>query len=288
MSLIVVRKNRNKIWIVSDTKLTHPPPKKPEERVAFPNDSLIKIIIINPHICVAFANEIDGVDEVIRKCRQLRMNYLEMIDILFNFHVNNQARTDFILAFSFFDVNIIFEIKKLKKSEEQSSWIGSAEGFNEFQKHMNRSEGPLKKDDVFSEMKDALHKVIESGVDPGVNGFMISASNDGFFFTYDSYIKAYFPARTFNKNSRNTKDGYTVLSYGTAEEGGYNVHVFPPGPNCLTLAIHVQQGNFGVVYASNDGGLLTPTFFANVTETEFANLTKKKYNIFPHGFTSGI
>jgi hypothetical protein len=113
-------------------------------------------------------------------------------------------------------------------------------------------------------------KVIESSVEPSVNGFGISVSNDDKFFTYGSKIESYILPQT-------SSPGFSVMGLCTAQDGGYSVHFFPPNPNHTALAIYVIQGRFGIIYKSNDGGLLQPEVFSNIEESEFAKITESRY-----------
>jgi len=69
MSLIVAKKEGGNIYIVSDTKLTNPENLNRVEMVAPEEFSAIKIIIINPHISIAFAGEISYAKDAIAFCR---------------------------------------------------------------------------------------------------------------------------------------------------------------------------------------------------------------------------
>ncbi len=278
MSLIVVRKQENKIFIVGDTKLTFPDARNPGEKVTSPLDSIIKATILNRHLCLCFAGDYDkSVDDIIRECRALKMDFQSMLEILLKYNVNKEHKTEFILCYSMMNIGRVWCVKNgIKIFEEHGCWIGSIDGFNQYQESFSL----VQKTDMNAMMKDAFSKILINPKDTGVNGFLISVSNISSFFEYDSFIQAYLPDRRYDENSPyKVGKGSFVITYGTAAEGGYTVNVMPSSRNHEILPIYVLQGNFGVIYKTNLGGLLHPELIRDVNEDTFIALLKKKYGI---------
>jgi hypothetical protein len=230
MSLIVVRKQENQIFIVGDTKLTFPDARNPGEKVATPLDSVIKSTILNRHLCLCFAGDYDdSVDDIIRQCRALKMNYQTMLEILLKYNIETRHKTEFILCYSMMKIGRVWSIKNgLKTMEDHGCWIGSIDGFSQFQECYSQ----VQKTDMHAMRKDAFSKILVNPKDPGVSGFLISASNISSFFEYDCFVQAYFQDRRYDENSPyRVGKGHFVLTYGTAAEGGYNVYLMPSSRN---------------------------------------------------------
>ncbi len=278
MSLVVAKKEKNRIYIVSDTKLTYPVEIFPEKKLSSPKEGIIKSTITNPHICISFAGETEGVDDLIKKCRVFKDELDKIKKTIFQFHKAKNAKTEFILCVTHYPFYAIYEIKNLQCKETSSSWIGDDNGFNEFQKYWHDLKVSQPNQDTQYIMEKALESVIESNIALSVNGFVISLSNEKNYFEYKSYISAYMPGRVLTSR-------ISVLTYGTAQEGGYNVHIFPSNRDSSVLAIHIQQGNFGIIYHAKNNDLLRPEIISDVDEFEFAEITKLKYDVVPIGAT---
>jgi hypothetical protein len=284
MSLIVVRKQGYQICIVGDTRLTLPMARNPEEKVLAPLDSIIKTTILNQHICLCFAGELDGVDELTRNCRGLKMDYYTILNLLLKFNQDSNGKTEFILCLSIMNISRIWSIKNGQKSEEpHGSWIGSADAFNLFQEYYSK----VQKTDIHAMIKDAFQKLLTDSKVPEVNGFVISISNPAGFFSYDTYAQIDLPPRTYNADSPyRINQNMFVVTHGTAAEGGYNIYIFPSSKNFEVLPIHIMQGNFGLIYKSNRGGLMYPEIIKDVDEGTFATYVNKNYGITVSGRTS--
>ncbi len=205
------------------------------------------------------------------------MDYPAMLEILLKYNIETKHRTEFILCFSMMKIGRVWSIKNgVKTLEEYGCWIGSIDGFNQFQECLSL----VQKTDLHAMMKDAFGKVLINPEDPGVSGFLISVSNNTSFFEYDSFIQAYFPDRRYDENSPyRVGKGHFVLTYGTAAEGGYNLNLMPSSCDHEVLPIHILQGKFGVIYISDRGGLMHPKLIRDVNEEAFIDLLKKKYAI---------
>ncbi len=126
-------------------------------------------------------------------------------------------------------------------------------------------------------MSEAFRMVMESSMENSVNGFQISVANLNGYFTYQNRMQMSIPSQTLPA-------GYSTLTHGSPQKGGYSVHFFPSNPAFTVLPVHVLQGNFGIVYKATNGGLLWPEVVPNISEREFARLTMSKYRISPPAF----
>ena len=273
MSLIIAKRDGEKIYIVGDTKLTsYPLELYPSQMVSSPQEGVVKVTIINPNICICFAGNIEGVDELIRLCRGIRSNLTRILNELLAFNKSVNGRTEFILAVSAHPLYKIFEIKNLLLTETIASWIGSHRGFSKFQEKWTFLRETQSRMGIDYHMSQALKSVIESGIEPSVNGFSIAAGNEARIFSYRSRIEMYVLPQII-------PPGFSTVGHGTAQEGGYSIHFFPSNKNFTVLAVHVLQGRFGVVYKAKEGGLLWPEVFSDIDEAEFSKMTYSKFGI---------
>ena len=272
MSLIIAKQEGNDIYIVADTKLTYAHSENhPDQKIASPGQGVVKVTIINPGICICFAGDVEGVDQVITVCRG-HMDLLRILNELETFHKFSKGQTEFIVAVSHHPFYRIFEIKGLQRSESKSSWIGSNNGFSEFQRYFSVLHTAVQKMSLDFNMKQAFRNVLESSVDQSVNGFLISVSNPFKSFQYDNRLDLDILPQVLPA-------GYSTLGHGSPQKGGFTVHFFPTNQNFTVLPVHILQGNFGVIYKSVNGGLLWPEVILDISERAFAKIVMEKYGI---------
>lgn len=273
MSLIVARKSGSLIHVVSDTKLTYPEEKFPNKSLAAPLDGVIKTTILNPQICIAFAGEYEAAEEAIKICRRYDIMISDIKEHLLTVNKVTDGKTEFILCVGFPEYSI-YEIKSMKITQCLSAWIGSSSAFNIFQeKALQPRTTPKTVDSILDE---AMDHVLKSGLAPEVNGYRVSVTNDGNFFHYKNYMATNMPSHTYTLKANQ----FAVIDiYGTAEEGGYSVSFSENEGRHDMVAIHVRQGEFGVLYEIKNGGLLWPTVISNVDEHEFNDMLQSRFGI---------
>lgn len=273
MSLIVARKKGVHIYLVSDTKLTFPQEKFPDKKLAAPGDGVIKIALLNPQICIAFAGDDYGpAENAIAYCRKNQLLPSKIRKHLLEVNQANNKGIEFILAVGFPEY-AIYEIKDLKVTQTESAWIGSNAGFNVFQETALENSGDKKFDNV---MDEAMDFVLKSGRVPEVMGFRVAVTNEGNFFHYKNYMSTMVPARTYTFKGGGS---HTIEIYGTPQEGGYTVSFLDNEGRPDVLSIHVRQGEFGVLYEMRNHGLLWPTVISDVDEHEFNDVLLSRHGI---------
>jgi len=283
MSLIVARKIGNDIHFYGDTKLTYPENEFPNQLLASPKESVIKICIINEQLCIAFAGEVEAAEQAIKYCRYRHdLTSHEIKEYLLNIVQQLNNKTEFILGIGFPHFSI-YEIKNSIARESPSAWIGSQNGFNIFQENaLDKNNSSKKLDTIISE---SLDHVIKSGKVPEVNGFIVHASNKSGFFRYHGYMQTSIPPRTYTFKGG---QGHILEVYGTAQEGGYSVSFCENGGRSDMAAIHVRQGEFGILYELKNQAFLWPTVINKVDEHEFNDILYEKYNIQPPAIFSPL
>jgi tetratricopeptide (TPR) repeat protein len=275
MSLIVAKKQGAVIHIVSDTKLTYPD-RLPIKPLAAPGDGVIKTTILSPQICIAFAGEVDPAEEAIKVCRGYGFMINEIKEYLLEVNKMTGANTEFILCVGFPEYSI-YAIKNKEIVQSNFAWIGSNPAFSIFQEKALEEKTIKKTFD--SILDDSMDHVLKSGLVTEVNGFRVSVSNEGNFFHYKNYMTTNIPARTYT--SSDTNNGHIIEVYGTPEEGGYSVSFCENEGRNDVVAIHVRQGEFGVLYEIRNNGLLRPDVISNVDEHEFNDILQSRFGIVP-------
>jgi hypothetical protein len=273
MSLIVARKNAVVFHLVSDTKLTFPEELFPNRALASPDDGVLKITILNPHLCIAFAGDVDPADEAIKVCRRYGHMINEIKMHLLSVNKSTIGKTEFILCVGFPEYTL-YEIKNEEINEVSFAWIGSKSAFSIFQENALNEKNISK--NLGSVLDDSIEYVIQSGRSPEVNGFRVSVSNEGNFFHFENYMTTSMPSRTytFKENQH-----HIIEVYGTAQEGGYSVSFCENGGRHDIVGIHIRQGEFGVLYEIKNEGLLWPKVISNVDEHEFNEILYSRFGI---------
>ena len=132
MSLIVARKVKNNLIILSDTKLT---PHNDERANNRPSDGTIKSYILSKQISVSFAGSQYFAEAALKKIgNSLDVEFIK--DVLLETHKESCKETDFILALDF-EYPSLFVIKDFRIEETENSWIGSQSGFNQYQGYLS-------------------------------------------------------------------------------------------------------------------------------------------------------
>jgi tetratricopeptide (TPR) repeat protein len=152
------------------------------------------------------------------------------------------------------------------------AWIGLETGYKAFEIRREEIEKTWPKDDFPYIIEQSLKKVIDDKIDPAINGFTISVSNANGVFQYRSAVIMDLLPRTL-------PPGFSVIGHGTAQEGAYTIRFFAANDSNTALAIHSLQGNFGIVYAIRNNGLLHPEIISDVDEEEFADIITPQFGI---------
>lgn len=147
MTLVVARQVNDEVYIVGDTKFTEVPGSILSESKKYIGG--LKVVLLAPGICVGFSGNVEIARNAIQGVYDKGVNLFEKnhaIDYFFEHHRYSMEKdpdnaTDFIIAVivernekpgTF--LKEIFRIADLKVSwENESTYIGSNDGFNSFQ-----------------------------------------------------------------------------------------------------------------------------------------------------------
>jgi hypothetical protein len=288
LSLIICRREKDSLLVVSDTKLTYPADQFPDKQSGHPSDGVIKTVIVNPNLCVSFAGDIEPAEEAIKQI-QPNDDLSRVLKVLRDKSHGN--RTDFIVCTSSPDIKI-FEIKDTICKEIQNSWIGSTNAFNRFQGYFNnqiqdKKSGPssfIKIEPTIGnsnlgKVSGAFDKVIDDSSVPEVDGFKVTVIIENGIFKYWGYIHNYMGLIELKIDPRMLGQKIPI-GHGSAGDGSYMVNFFRSNSNHNNVAIHILQGGLGIVYSRIDNGLLRPKIF-QMDEVDFIDFTKGTYDLGP-------
>jgi hypothetical protein len=288
LSLIICRRENDALLIVSDTKLTYPTDEFPNKQTGHPSDGVIKTVIISPTLCVSFAGDIGHAEDGIKQI-QPDDEITKVLKVLQDKSHGN--RTDFIVCTSQPDIKI-FEIKNAICNEVQNSWIGSSNAFNRFQGYLNnqiqeKKGGPSSfikieptvGNSSLGKISSAFDKVIDDSSVPEVDGFKVTVIIENGIFKYWGYLHNYMGLIELKIDPKMFRK-QIPLGHGSAGEGSFTVNFFRSNSNHNNVAIHILQGNLGIVYSRIDKGLLRPKIF-QMDEVDFVDFTEHTYDLGP-------
>lgn len=290
MSLIVGHKNGPDFNLVADTSLVDAPSGR---SVPFRN-TVAKIVVVNPHLCLAFADDAKRAGEALRTVHQNPgLSLPEILEIL---RVNSDGSTHphgdraSFLAAVYGPPSHLFQIEDGALTEKEVAWIGSRRAFKAFQGLRlgqirpqifsdylqmwlcRQPEQTLQPPKGFSasEMLTTMSLLIEAGKFPEVGGFPTVVSTEKGRFVYGSYHRL---SSSWSRSPRLPGGGRE--GHGGPDTGNFSQDFLPGflegGANVPT--IHIKQAALGVVYLPDpSSGLWTCVSYSNVTDRDFRSL----------------
>lgn len=290
MSLIVARKFKGHIFVVSDTKLTYPDKEKNT-----PEHGLIKTTNVSPNTSISFAGDIYYAEEALKQIQHSTdINHIS--EILLKTHCESSHETDFILSFVENGEPNLLTFKEGASTETETAWIGSSDGFDCFQKYFHDPDSipdtkgeityfkitklPDVEDKEVQEMYSSLFSsmlgVIEDTSVNEVGGFIVPVMYENSQFVYGHY--AHFFRQPIDADQEIPKDGSpATVQWGNAEDGAFAVN-FGGGKETV-IAIHFYQGNLGAIYSRENFGLMRPKMYAGWDEIDFVSMLKKDHDM---------
>lgn len=290
MTLVVSKIYDGLVSVVADTQLTLPNEILPTRR-NFVDNNIIKSIIIRRHICVSFSGNISFAKDAISQI--YKTDSIEKIrELLFNSHNCSNNQVDYILAISDGDPQI-FLYKDKKEAQYDTAWIGSNAAYSLYQEkyHSNTTvNDPLTGTHIdvmhlpdrllednyaeFSRIYSSFSSIIEANRCDDIGGFITHVFGDGDGFKYMSYAKSF---RRPLSNDESVPGEWSTVKWLGAEDGSYSVNL--AGSEGNVVAIHVRQGKFGVIFLTDEGGMLSPNLERDVDEIDFNDRIKARYDI---------
>ena len=293
MSLIVAKKFNERVFVISDTKLTYN-----EEEKNIITSGTIKTIIIGKEVNLSFAGYICYAEDLLKwiEINKNKINLHDLISALKIVNVKSCYQTEFILCIGGIEIKHteIIQIKDGKISDVESAWIGSYEAFRKFQEvYVSYNKFDIKElfggssiainiiqlpsnNKVLNEfyLKNfyAMNSVIQDSKIKEVDGFIVASIYISGSFRYLSY--AYCFPLGFNKQYviNNCTSTSHTLSLGSSEEGSYAISLC--GSSKISIPIYIPHGKIGILYSRKEGGLMKPTTYSDITQDDFSKKLK--------------
>lgn len=281
MSLIVARKgiieNSDVIFIVSDTRLTDP-----KNKVSLHwKKGVIKTNIINKKITISWVGGSRNADNALKQFSAMSCQNLSKDEIINFFYKSHQdsfnspgQSVDFIISCTDPDLEII-EIKEKRVIRNQvNSWIGSRPAFELFQKRI--SDYQLEYPYLSLYMIKSMENVVESQECLEVGDFAIGVfctKEKGCFFQ---------PRFSSMNNSQKFHYGVNFIEIGDSASGSYAVSLNPCLNKDNAIAFYFNQGEFCLLYLSDDGGVMrvkNEDVIKATTPDEFSKIVLDKYGL---------
>jgi tetratricopeptide (TPR) repeat protein len=296
MTLIVARKIDNTVSIVSDTLLTI----KSEGNIRLkqrPEDGTVKCIIINPTQCVSFAGNSEYARLALQQIRDGKIA-AEVIEILRHYTELSFGETEFLFCY-FETVLHMLKITWHDVEAGDNFHLGDDEAFNLFQRFLHKDNplhdannrfftGGVKHEsvdkrpvmshfrmwltpkmphDAFGEMSRAMDDVLYHTPVESVGGFKVHVVFNGTNFQYRRYQSL------TNEYIAPKPSGPMTFAKMDPESGSYYVNFAESGDPHQVAALHVLQGNLGVLYVREKYGLMKPWIY-RMHQVDFADFIK--------------
>ena len=260
MTLVVARIIENQIKILSDTKITDP-----SGTGQGLSNHILKAVIINPNLCICFAQTISKALRAIKEITIYGDSQNELDRVLMFFlekHREGNNDPDFIIA-ALKPHPSLHRISQGEMISTPATWIGNKDAFEDYQKHYQYV-SQLKElpEDISLCMEFAIRHLIDEAIYDDIGDFVIgvTSSPEGFsYINYTSGISAIRISPTGESDS---------ISSQTAAMGGNSYSVVTPRKVGIgAIGLHFYQGKFGaILYPTKNE---KPIIYANVTMDQF-------------------
>ena len=246
MTLIICRQIKEKIYIVSDSKVT--------DKNAVRNNPLtgnLKSLILNPYLSLSFAGNIHYAEKILELFYSNRIANLQQLVLqCLKANIESNNETDFIIASLENGNRIIIKISdKTAQQNQQNAWIGNQLAFNKFQEYYHTSNSDKKES---SKINKAFKSVIENEGIEDVADFCLSIETvyqeniKKHCFIYEMSAEVSFRPGTitFSKDKQSQ-----IIPFGGPEKGAF-LALYMRSFNLLkpAIAIHFPEGKFGVLF----------------------------------------
>ena len=279
MTIAIAKRIGPTIIAVSDTRISN----QLTGETTKPTGGIIKTMIPRPDVCISFAGPTVWVEKALSDIDISKSNHTEIRDHFFKWHLESGNCTDFLIAFSAIEKNILYSIKNGTCNEVDSGWIGSSDAFDEYQSIFHSSGGsvgqvgtaktniqllPCDEDAPNREvvrMLDAFKTLLSTSQLKEIGGFAVPAGLQKNGFGYLIYTQSItHPLRLDDMPPEFT------IPFSTAAEGGLTYEVgYASDTNVLPL--YFFQGNFGLLFrVEADSPIMKPTLIQHCDPAEFS------------------
>lgn len=266
MTLIVGVRTPNRVQLFSDTLIAHPDVTQAEEL-----PGRLKLIVLNPSICLGYAGPTNRAIDAIRSLAGKGLSFSETVGALQT--ASEDGEIDFLAAQSI----PTLELTKIERGRSTSvaaeAWIGDAEGAKDYQQRAisaRRLAYPDPDMAILGPATSAFNALVQERTVESVGGLPIRATSRPDGFHYLDQALAYYPPQTIPPGVS------TTLTFGGPAEGGFAYSVLVPNQAGVPIvAVHFFQGRLGYVYAPLDQD--KPLEVPNVTHSDLGDFVAARY-----------
>ncbi|TGL45982.1 hypothetical protein [Leptospira perdikensis] len=274
MTLIICKKIDNQIIIKSDTLIAGP------DKFTIKDNTYqgLKVFFIGKLFCLAYSGTQEYAHRIIKIVNEKHKtfkNAIEMAEFICSLkdnHFNKDSTVirefpDFIIVSSEINEKII-EIKGNCKPKEKdnSSWIGSFKGFENFQKNFNNKEIKKSIDENFHY---SFNKVIENDEISDVGGNLVTIICDRKGFRYQPYLQLTSPNYIVEPPIPSKDDpNWATIQWGSDVTGGFGFTTVTP--------VEFSMNSFGIYYFQGKFGFL---FYCDIENDRCEKLTACASNV---------
>ncbi|WP_291138267.1 hypothetical protein [Flavobacterium sp. UBA7663] len=284
MSIIIAKIENNQCLFLSDTKVSINNGDKSitgENKLRMsPDQGVLKIHILNPKICIAYAGNVELSANIIQSLIKTKPAlFIDTIKHIQNTLILENDPSEFIVCLVS-DINkpSLFKIDKNNYELGSTFWIGEKEAFNEFQSFFLKPENKHKS--ILNNSSTSFSQMINNTNIDTIGDFIISASYDTFLNAFQYEIRS----EVFGGNKTTTiKQGKTQkLSEGTVQDGSFIVsNLISNNPNKQAICLYFAKGKTGYLYIpiSEESKTVKPIKYTNVNREELNNIVLNDYGI---------
>lgn len=282
MSIIIAKIENQECVFLSDTKVSIDNGDKSVtggNKIRLPaNNGVIKVNIIKPKICIAYAGDIEPAINIIQSFVIKKPRKLE--DIL-NYFKNEINRTncdaEFIIGIIHDnELPLLYRIDKENIESGKSFWIGNKSAFNEFQSYYLNSDNSKS---IIENATESFRKLINNSQIKTIGDFNISASYNKKVkaFIYDWRAEAYGGYGKIHLEKNQSK----VLTEGSTEEGAFVVNnLISDNTGKPAVCLYFPKGKIGFLFipVSEKNNILNP-FIRKGDIKEIVEIIKFEFDI---------
>lgn len=269
MTLIVARIYGEKILILSDTKVSDPFTIRRS-----PLEGVLKVILPNPHLAIAYAGVIAFAESAIK--RTLHFDSIpigDVISLLEKVNKESNEQTEFVVASLQGNPRLYKISGGSTEGDLSSAWLGSHLGFTRYQREYAATP---EANPTPERMAEAFERVLSSESIEDVGGYRIAVQVHPDISP--PMLVYHMRLSSHNPEEFSVSNDWTPMPLGTAAGGAF----------CLSLlrtlnlkrhgvALHFFPGNFGILLCPQIS--FQPIHFGDVNPSEFIQTIKRNYDL---------
>lgn len=252
-----------------------------------PEEGVLKIHILFPSICIAFAGTVNVCTNILHKlCNYQPREINVILKFLQDGLIKANDDSAFLASFATQENLKLFKVDNQKIEEGNSFWIGVKDAFSEFQKYFLKEHEDEK---LNKEISSAFSDMIRNTKIPSIGDFVIGAYyrtvNKSFVYEEGMEVKGGYGVIKAKANVQ------TVISEGTVNEGAFIVtSLISNRIDKPAVCLYFAKGGLGFLYLpiSQNNMNANPIVIKNVSFEGLKNVVLKDYEIELIGFNMNL